>query len=520
MQTLSVVPIFVNAGAAVLPAIIIGTASILANLFRPKELARICREKPLAPIGILAVLAAAGFGIFWLIGGHEAQAAKGDSSARATSGFKDWSAIAIDTLQKDPHFLDPPVVDPLAEPLVLGQDYSRSGHASGNAPEKLIPLWQHTEGKSMFLSSPLVAGERVYAASNRPSAGYSTGVIYCLDARSGRPIWQTSAGRDKVSFKPFFSSPAITADRRFLLIGQGLHVDRDCALLCLDAVTGNVLWKVPTPLHLESSPAIYKDIVVIGAGAIEKDHVAVGDPGFVIGVRISDGKLLWRQAVNDPESSPAIDEEGIAYIGSGVNGKAVVALRTEPDEELQKQKLQRIVWSMPAPFAVTSTVTLADDLVIVGCSNCDYANIVANPVGSVLALERKTGQIRWQRPIPVLAPMAFRNGKLICPGLGGEVTALNVKDGAPLWTRKISETSALLAGVCFTEKWIYAASRDGFLAVLDASDGKVIDKNIRMNKEGEPGEGFSISTPTVADARLFIGSETGGLRCYGQRKGE
>ena len=46
------------------------------------------------------------------------------------------------------------------------------------------------------------------------------------------------------------------------------------------------------------------------------DGKAVSDPGFVLGVRISDGRLLWKQPVNDPESSPAIDESGMVFSGS------------------------------------------------------------------------------------------------------------------------------------------------------------------------------------------------------------
>lgn len=523
MHSLSVVPIFVNAGAAVLPAIIIGTASILTNLFRPKELARICREKPLAPIGILAVLAAVGVGIFWLASGHDAKAAGQSANAvHGSMGTRDWSAFAIETLQRDPHFLDPPVVDPLAEPLVLGQDYARCGYAGGDAPEKLTLLWKHAVGRSMFLSSPLVSGERVFAATNRPSAGYPSGIVYCLDAKSGKPLWETSTYRDK-PFKPFFSSPALTADGRFLLIGQGLHIDKDCALLCLDATTGSVIWSVQTPLHLESSPAIHGDIVVIGAGSIEgKDHKPIGDPGFVLGVRISDGKELWRQPVNDPEGSAAIDEEGIAYIGSGFNGNAVAALRIESADELRKKKLDRVVWKTPSPYPVTGAATLVDDLVIVGAGNGDYVNTDPSPAGVVLALERKTGTVRWQTPMPdaVLGGVSYRGGKLICPVRNGEVVALNVKDGKPIWRQRISPKAGVMAGTAFTEKLVYAVSSDGYLTVLDAADGKVIDKNIRINNDGDPGEGFSLSSPTVANGRVFVGSETGGLRCYGLRKGE
>ena len=112
------------------------------------------------------------------------------------------------------------------------------------------------------------------------------------------------------------------------MIGQGLHDDADCDLLCLDASSGAVRWQIKTPLHIEGSPAIFGDMVVAGAGAIEgPDHKPTTHIGMVIAVRISDGKKLWQYDMNDPESSPAIDEDGTVYIGSGFQGNAVVALR-------------------------------------------------------------------------------------------------------------------------------------------------------------------------------------------------
>ncbi len=50
---LAVVPIVVNAGAALLPAFLAGTVSFVAILFKPKEMLRICKAKPWIPITVL-----------------------------------------------------------------------------------------------------------------------------------------------------------------------------------------------------------------------------------------------------------------------------------------------------------------------------------------------------------------------------------------------------------------------------------------------------------------------------------
>ncbi len=49
--------------------------------------------------------------------------------------------------------------------------------------------------------------------------------------------------------------------------------------------------------------------------------------------------------------------------------------------------------------------------------------------------------------------------------------------------------------------------------VMDAKTGK-INESIYIN--ADPGrQGLSVSSPMVVDGRVYVGSETGGLRCYG-----
>jgi len=57
VPSLAVVPVFVNTGAAVLPALLGGLASAAALLFRPRELAQACRRKPHVPLGVAAAVA-------------------------------------------------------------------------------------------------------------------------------------------------------------------------------------------------------------------------------------------------------------------------------------------------------------------------------------------------------------------------------------------------------------------------------------------------------------------------------
>ena len=232
-------------------------------------------------------------------------------------------------------------------------------------------------------------------------------------------------------------------------------------------------------------------------------------------VSLASGKELWRYAIADPESSPAIDEAGVVYIGSGFNGNAIVALRSESDAELKSRGLNRLIWQTPAPYPVVGPVTLAGDLAIVGGGNSDFVNADPRPAGVVMAIERTTGNIRWRRDMgdAVLGSISFHNGKVYCPIRNGFIAVLNAADGKDVWRAKVGEGSPILAGCAVTASRLYVVNKIGQLHVLNRADGTPVEPVRSVN--GKPGDlGFCLSGPTITEGRLYVGSETGGLRCF------
>lgn len=511
MHVLAVVPIFVSAGSAVFPAILGAIGSLVAVALKPRELLRICRSRPLAAVatvcGIGIVTAAV---VFWINSPNKALARGVKTPARV-----DWARVAEDILAQAPaHAVVTTRSDVQGSTAGYFADYTHASYDGGQIPLQLKPYWHFRPEQTMFLSKPAIAGGRIIAAGCQSDLGGYTGLLACVDVQTGKPLWQiTDNGGDPLL--PFFSSPALTADGKYVIIGQGLHNDRDCSLLCFNTDSGKLQWAVKTPLHIESSPAISGDLAVVGAGAIEgPDGKAIGNPGYVLAVRISEGKELWRFAVNDPESSPAIDRDGTVFIGSGFNGNAMVALRSSSDEALQSQHLSRLLWRTAVSEPVTGEVTLAGDLVIVGAGNGDFVHSDRNASGLVMALDRKTGAVQWQTPMgdSVLGAIAVRDGKVICPCRSGEVLALEIADGSILWRARVSGTAPVLAGCAFTGKSVYAVSGDGYLAVIDAENGQILEKTY-LNDQAKPGTGLTGCTPQVAGGRVIVGSETGGLAC-------
>ena len=538
---LGVVPIFVNAGAALAPAIVAGFATFFSLLFKPKALFKFCKEKPWVPLTLAVIGALIGALIyFWPAPGKPtAGAARGRDTSVANTGasggvYVDWTAVALARIEakaKGGLVVEAPAAEAvdssasvaLEEAFIFRGNSLRQG-AIGAAPSgelkelwSYYPSWVDLDGtvekveSALMLSTPAVFGDRIFAGSCELDPPDSYGIFFCVDATTGETVWSVDQ-IDGEELYGFFSSPAVTADGRYVIVGQGLHPDTNCKLICFDAQDGTVMWTVETELHIESSPAIEDGVVYVGAGAIE-DPVSkqpISHPGYVFSVRIEDGEVLWEHDVNDPESSPIV-QDGVVYIGSGFNGKAVVALRAAADLGGEPREL----WRTETPYPITGAVTLMDGKVYVGGGNGDFVFRDPNPAGVIMCLDAATGEIQWSTEMPDAVLGAVAAGDvLVAPVAAGEVTALNPADGSKVWSTAISGKSPVLAGASVADGRVYAVSSDGYMGILSLEDGALIDR-IYINEKTRPGEqGLSISSPMISNGRLYVGSETGGLRCY------
>ncbi len=547
-----VVPVIAQAGTALAPLIAVAISNTFGLLLKPRELLRVLRAKP----WIILILVLIGGSGWWLWAwwtrptpatGRVTSTLSGTSAGMATVTIAgtDWSKVALEIIrqrklaavaQPDAGVINPSLPIPSsATPAKSAAFYfrggpTRSGYVSGAGPHGLTAAWEYhpeEDRLAMVLSSPAAQHGRIFGASCLLESASSYGTIFCIDAATGAQQWLSNLldPSQQIYFGGFFSSPALTADGKNLIIGQGLHTDYDAKLVCLDAATGALRWTVPTPLHLESSPAIEGDFAVIGAGAVEQGdaHVPVGDPtghghpGFVLGVRISTGEVIFRETVIDPECSPVL-YDGVCYIGSGMNGSRVVALRADrTDDELAAAHLSRRIWDVATPYPATGAVTLSGDLVLIGCGKGDFVFKAANPEGVVLALDAQTGATRWTAAMPdaVLGAIATAGTLAVVPCRNGEVIAIDLAaQGKVLWRARVNQQAPVLAAPAITEEFVYAVSNDGWMAIFDRHDGAQRER-VYINSTERPGEmNLSTSAPVIVDGRLYVGSETGGLRCY------
>lgn len=148
---------------------------------------------------------------------------------------------------------------------------------------KVGPIWQDDYPGPR--GTPTTDGDLLYAVGTE-------GDVVCLEAASGKERWRRSLERDfggrMMTGWKFSESPLVDGER--LLVTPGA---RDAAIVALDKKTGKEIWRAAVP---ELGPkgrdgAAYSSIVVSEGGGV-RQYVQLLGRG-VIGVRASDGKLLW-----------------------------------------------------------------------------------------------------------------------------------------------------------------------------------------------------------------------------------
>jgi outer membrane protein assembly factor BamB len=310
---------------------------------------------------------------------------------------------------------------------LLAQDWpqwrgpNRDGKATGfkepqTWPKALTQKWKVTVG--LGDSTPALVGDKLYVFARQDKDE----VTVCLEAATGKEVWKHKdavaaiAGPSARQHSGPRSSPAV-ADGKVVTLGvNGI-------LSCLDAANGNALWsnneyKGAPRFYTAVSPMIVDGMVVAqlgseGSGALVALDLATGKekwkwtgdgPGYaspvlvtvegtkqvvtltskkVVGVGLSDGKLLWEIAF-EPRgmaynaATPIVDGQTVIFTGQGRGTKAV-KIEKNGDAFAAKD-----LWSNPDVGTQFNSPVLKDGL-LYGISD----------KGNLFCIDAKTGKTAW-----------------------------------------------------------------------------------------------------------------------------
>jgi outer membrane protein assembly factor BamB len=285
-------------------------------------------------------------------------------------------------------------------------------------------------------ATPTVADGKVYTLSK-------AGHIFCLDAASGKVVWQRNAQEDPGAKPPtwgFASSAYVEGNKVFFNVGSaGLALDKD---------TGKILWKSGNGPSGYSTPVPYTMGAQRGVALFLQKGVAGVDP--------ESGKILWEhpwKTSYDAHIADPIVAGNQVFISSGYGtGCALLRIDGGKATEVWRNKNMR--------NHINSCVLWKEH--IYGIDGNAGGN---NPLA---CLDLKTGAVKWSKPGIGSGSLMLADGKLIVLGDKG---TLIIAEASPTAYQELARAQ-ILSGKCWTTPIlcggrIYARNAKGDVVCLD-----------------------------------------------------
>jgi outer membrane protein assembly factor BamB len=232
--------------------------------------------------------------------------------------------------------------------------------------------------------TPTIDGNRIYCLSPYERNEKQTGFLNCVDATSGKLLWQKDMKQDfggrMQSGWNYSESPMIDVDKVIVTPGG-----KNAAMVALNKITGDVIWKGSAP---KDCGAGYASIIVVEAGGVKQYITLMGPPLGLVGVDAYTGKFLWNysKVTNGTAAIPTPLVQGDFVFASSGYGTGAALLKligdgnggVKPQEQyfLPGGKLQNHHGGM----------ILIDGCVYGGHGHND---------GQPFCLDIKTGRMKW-----------------------------------------------------------------------------------------------------------------------------
>ncbi|MFH1856172.1 MAG: PQQ-binding-like beta-propeller repeat protein [Candidatus Omnitrophota bacterium] len=356
---------------------------------------------------------------------------------------------------------------------MVNHDLQHTGYSPCEVPNELALAWSY-EANGCVRSSPAVVNGKVFFGSDDNK-------LYAVDEVTGDLIWSYETGGD------VRSSPAVSG-------GKVFFGSDDKKIYALDAETGNFIWSYETGGCVRSSPSIAYGKVFFGsAGGGYYDgklYALDAETGEFIWSYKIDYVLLW--------SSPTI-ADGKVFFGTDENRPYYVNEETCNRLYALDAETGEFLWSYQASTAIFS-------------SPVAYGKVFfsdRSPIGAyrLYALDAETGDIVWSYQTNTggaVSSPAIANGKVFVGSDDNKLYALDVETGELI--RSYNVVGAVKTSPSIADGRAFFGSGTNLYAV-DENTGDIV---------WSYNTGGTVSSPAIANGKVFVGSWDGKLYSFGQ----
>jgi outer membrane protein assembly factor BamB len=312
-----------------------------------------------------------------------------------------------------------------------------------------------------------IEGTTAYIAYNRQ--------VYAVDINTGDELWNFPPEPDR---RTFFAPPGLSKDGPIIVGGY------DNQVYALNKANGVEVW--PEPFDQPTDR-------IIGSPIVTGDTVLIPSAdGKLYALDLLTGNPVWAEPFKAQEalwSAPVVDGERVLFTSLDHH---VYALELSSGRELWR--------SDELGSAITDTPTLIDDYLLVSTFG-----------GKLFALESQNGEPVWPEPFNATdwlwGSPAATDGVLYFGDVSGVINAVNLSDGATLWTDKLGQ--AVVASPVILDEEVYFVTRLGVVYAYETASGKSLwTTDLKI-------EGELLTDPLISDETIVLAAMDPECLIYG-----
>jgi outer membrane protein assembly factor BamB len=419
--------------------------------------------------------------------------------------------------------------------------YRGNPQRTGNTDNRLGPATPAVrwllKSQEHYVAAPVPVGGNVYVAGlgafNRPTAA----LLPAASRGEPKPVWSRSAPYLRLAS---VSSPAVSGN--LLVFGDGMHQDAGGVLHCLTADAGRPVWQLPMPgelVHLEGAPTIADGKVYTGGGAagavcVDLTHATLDGKDVTAAeiARLQEAK--WKELLakyeaakkKDPDFAVPPSEDqllkpapkvlwrkgaGQWHVDAPVNvvgGRVLVCTSFLAKEKLGERALYCLnattgetLWTRPLALNPWGGASVSGSTVVVTGSTIGYYFAqLRGARGDVQAFDLATGKPKWKTDVPggVVGCAALVDGLAVCTATDGKVRAYDLTTGERRWS--YTAKAPFFAPPAVAGDVVYAGDLMGAIHALDRKTGA-----LKWRFEPAPkAPGMIYGGVTVSGGNLFV----------------
>lgn len=356
-----------------------------------------------------------------------------------------------------------------AADVVLGSrgDAGNTGTMPGAGPTGPPSILWDSQADGIIMGMA-IRDDMLYFATKDP------GIVSALDRASGAAAWSVDLGAESTVF-----GPEVAGD----LVVVGLWASDGNAVVALDAATGAERWRVATE-NLPTAPTHVGGTVYVAAeGGLDADS-------GLYALDAATGAEKWVFAA--PE---ALDLGERVSVSDGV---VVAAAWSLEDNGIGAYAIDaasgQVLWTFTATDELNMEPVVGNGVVLL------------SDIPRTWALDLRSGAILWEHSGQSTGGGQALDANAAYFGYGDEVQAVNIVDGAPLWSAPVSGIAGapvVAGGMVYTAVWKRSDDPTShWLHAFDAATGaEVWSLELEHRVDG--------NQPLAHDGVLYVDTNSG-----------